>query len=61
MEARKSKEEAVRWLWTFKGTSGDTHVHAANTADSKGGYTLVDKVFEALPDVQAICGNLKHF
>ena len=40
-----------------QGNIWSTHVHAANTADTKGGCTLVDKVFKKFPDVRAICAD----
>ena len=40
-----------------QGNIWSVHVHAANTADTKGGCDLVDKVFEELSGVQAICAD----
>ena len=40
-----------------QGNIWNTHVHAANTADTTGGCDLIDKVFEELSGVQAICAD----
>ena len=40
-----------------QGNIWSAHVHAANTADTKGGCDIIDKVFKELSDVQAICAD----
>ena len=40
-----------------QGNIWSVYVHGANTADTKGGCNLAEKVFEELPSVQAICAD----
>lgn len=40
-----------------QGNIWSVHIHAANTADTKAGCELADKVFGELPEVRTICAD----
>ena len=54
---KKVKGRSRQIAVATQGNIWSVHVHAANTADTKGGCDLVDKVFKELPDVLAVCAD----